>query len=44
MDKAVIPLRKIKKAFADVYDVYSFIMRFFKEPFLPPYEFKEIVR
>lgn len=44
MDKAVVSLRKIKKSFADVYDVYSFIMRFFKEVFLPPYEFKEVVR
>ncbi|HVX26695.1 MAG TPA: ABC transporter permease, partial [Parafilimonas sp.] len=44
MNKAVISFKKIKKVFADVYDVYSFIMRFFKEVFLPPYEFKEVIR
>jgi phospholipid/cholesterol/gamma-HCH transport system permease protein len=44
MNNAVILPRKIKKAFADVYDVYLFILRFFKEVFLPPYEFKEVLR
>ena len=33
-----------KAFFADVYHVYKFIMRFFKEVFLPPYEFKEVLR
>ena len=27
-----------------MYEVYRFIMRFFKEVFLPPYEFKEIIK
>lgn len=44
MDTAVISLKKIKKAFDEVYEVYRFIMRFFKEVFLPPYEFKEIIK
>ena len=44
MDRAVISFKKIRKAFADVFDVYHFIMRFFKEVFLPPYEFKEVIR
>lgn len=44
MDRAVIPFKKIKTTFADVYDVYRFVARFFKEVFLPPYEVKEIVR
>lgn len=35
---------KIRQYFVDVYNVYRFIARFFKEIFLPPYEFKEIVR
>ena len=37
-------LRKVKANFAIVYDVYHFILRFFKEVFLPPYEFKEVLR
>ncbi|MGN6540406.1 MAG: MlaE family ABC transporter permease [Ginsengibacter sp.] len=44
MDAAVISLKRIKKAFDEVYEVYRFIMRFFKEVFLPPYEFKEIIK
>jgi len=44
MDTKVIPFNKIKKAFDEVYEVYRFIMRFFKEAFLPPYEFKEIIK
>jgi|SRR6185503_8787390 len=30
--------------FADLYQVHLFIIRFFKEAFLPPFEFREIVR
>jgi len=30
--------------FADLYKVNLFVLRFFKEAFLPPFEFKEIVR
>jgi phospholipid/cholesterol/gamma-HCH transport system permease protein len=30
--------------FIEVYDVYSFIIRFFKEAFAPPYEFRELVK
>jgi len=30
--------------FVGIYDVYKFIVRFFKEAFLPPYEFREIMR
>jgi len=44
MDATVTSLKKIKKAFDEVYEVYRFIMRFFKEVFLPPYEFKEIIK
>ena len=37
-------LTTIKQFFLDIYDVYRFILRFFKEVFLPPYELKEIAR
>ena len=30
--------------FVDVFDVFSFIVRFFKEAFVPPYEFRELVK
>ncbi|WP_158828290.1 MlaE family ABC transporter permease [Mucilaginibacter lacusdianchii] len=30
--------------FSDVYDVYRFIVRFFKEAFVPPYEFQELLK
>jgi phospholipid/cholesterol/gamma-HCH transport system permease protein len=36
--------RKIRRFFTGIYDVYRFILRFFKEVFVPPFEFKEIVR
>ncbi len=29
--------------FSNIYNVYRFIIRFFKEAFLPPYEFKELI-
>jgi len=44
MDVTVISFKKIKKSFDEVYEVYRFIMRFFREVFLPPYEFKEIIK
>ncbi|GAA4334995.1 ABC transporter permease [Mucilaginibacter gynuensis] len=30
--------------FVNLYDVSKFVVRFFKEAFVPPYEFKEIIR
>ncbi|WP_345951160.1 MULTISPECIES: ABC transporter permease [unclassified Mucilaginibacter] len=30
--------------FVDVYDVFRFIGRFFKEAFVPPYEFRELIK
>lgn len=42
--KKLLPAGKIKQYFIDVHDVFLFIIRFFKEIFLPPYEFKEIIR
>ncbi|GAB2688706.1 ABC transporter permease [Mucilaginibacter koreensis] len=35
---------KFIDTFAGVYDVYQFILRFFKEAFTPPYEFRELIR
>ncbi len=37
-------LQKINDFFVDVYSLYNFILLFFKEFLLPPYELKEIVR
>ncbi len=34
----------IDELFTDIHDVFKFIVRFFREAFLPPYEFKEIIR
>jgi len=34
---------KIDGLFLSLYDVHKFILRFFKEAFTPPYEFKEII-
>src|SRR6266536_3548020 len=36
--------KAIDSFFFDVYTVYKFILRFFKEAFMPPYEFQEIIR
>ena len=36
--------RKLDSFFIEVYAICKFIGRFFKEVFLPPYEFKEIIR
>jgi phospholipid/cholesterol/gamma-HCH transport system permease protein len=36
--------RRLDGFFAGLYDASKFIIRFFKEVFKPPYEFKEIVR
>jgi len=36
--------KKVDVLFIDLAKVYSFLARFFKELFLPPYEFKEVIR
>lgn len=36
--------KKLDKAFINLHNVYSFVARFFREVFLPPYEFKEVVK
>jgi phospholipid/cholesterol/gamma-HCH transport system permease protein len=36
--------QRITRFFTDLYNIYQFIVRFFKEAFSPPYEFKEIIR
>ncbi|MBB6004391.1 ABC transporter permease [Arcicella rosea] len=35
--------KKVDAFFTDIYNVYMFILRFFKEAFSPPFEFKEII-
>jgi len=37
------PLKVMKAFFLNMYDIYQFFLRFFKEAFLPPYEYKEIL-
>jgi phospholipid/cholesterol/gamma-HCH transport system permease protein len=36
--------RRLDRAFLTLHSVYSFVLRFFKEVFFPPYEFGEIIR
>ena len=36
--------KRLDNFFSGVYDVYVFTKQFFKEVFLPPYEFQEIIR
>src|SRR5690606_35813979 len=36
--------KKIDGVFMTLYDVYRFLLRFFKEVLFPPYEFKELVK
>ncbi|AHM61130.1 organic solvents resistance ABC transporter permease [Flammeovirgaceae bacterium 311] len=35
--------KRIDKFFLNLNDIYLFVLRFFKEVFLPPYEFKEVI-
>jgi phospholipid/cholesterol/gamma-HCH transport system permease protein len=43
--KPVSGFRKsLSDFFASLYNINAFIIKFFKEAFLPPYEFKEIIR
>ena len=50
IDNTGVPLKKkaviskgIDSFFLGIYNVYSFIIRFFKQVFSPPFEFKEII-
>jgi phospholipid/cholesterol/gamma-HCH transport system permease protein len=36
--------RKLNNFFTEVYKIHLFIIRFFKEAFVPPFEFKEIIK
>ncbi|TWJ02350.1 phospholipid/cholesterol/gamma-HCH transport system permease protein [Mucilaginibacter frigoritolerans] len=36
--------KKLYNFFAEVYKIHLFIVRFFKEAFMPPFEFKEVIR
>jgi phospholipid/cholesterol/gamma-HCH transport system permease protein len=35
---------RVAEALVDLYNVYRFLLRFFKEAFVPPYEIKELLR
>jgi phospholipid/cholesterol/gamma-HCH transport system permease protein len=41
--KVSVVSKKIDKTLIKLYNIYTFVLRFFKEVFVPPYEFKEIV-
>src|SRR5664279_339622 len=36
--------QRVARFFTGLYNIYQFIIRFFKEAFTPPYEFREIIR
>lgn len=36
--------KRLDRIFGELYNIHAFIMRFFKELFLPPYEGKEIIK
>src|ERR1700744_495406 len=42
--KPAKPRKKLVAFFIKLYDINKFILRFFREAFVPPFEFKEIVR
>ena len=42
-DKKPLISKTIDNFFVDIYNVYQFIIKFFKEVFFPPFEFKEII-
>jgi phospholipid/cholesterol/gamma-HCH transport system permease protein len=37
------PITVMKAFFLRMYDIYRFFLRFFKEAFIPPYEYKEVL-
>ncbi|MEP0712724.1 ABC transporter permease [Algoriphagus sp.] len=43
-DRKPLLSKKIDKFFTGLADAWNFVRRFFKEVFLPPYEFKEVVQ
>ena len=42
--KKVPKFKRLSGFFTDLYKIHQFVLRFFKEAFLPPYEFKEVIR
>jgi phospholipid/cholesterol/gamma-HCH transport system permease protein len=40
----ILITKKTDQFFTDLYSGFQFILRFFKEVFVPPYEFKEIIK
>ena len=43
-DRKPLLSKKIDKFFAGLADAWNFVRRFFKEVFIPPYEFREVVQ
>jgi phospholipid/cholesterol/gamma-HCH transport system permease protein len=43
-DKNFIITKNIDSFFIEIYRVCGFVKRFFKELFIPPYEFQEVMR
>ncbi|MGY6521301.1 MAG: MlaE family ABC transporter permease [Mongoliitalea sp.] len=43
-DKKPVLSKKLDKFFLGLYNAFSFVKRFFKEVWFPPYEFREILR
>lgn len=39
-----VTTRRLDGLFTDIYGIYSFILKFFREAFLPPYELKEFIK
>src|SRR5215831_13926128 len=39
-----LPPKRSSLFFVNIYNVYKFILDFFKEVFVPPYEFREVTR
>ncbi len=42
--KSITLINMLDNFFSDIYIIYLFILRFFKEAFIPPYNFKEITK
>jgi phospholipid/cholesterol/gamma-HCH transport system permease protein len=39
----IFPGKGMKAFFLRIYDIYRFMLRFFREAFVPPYEYKEVI-
>lgn len=44
LSSKILITKKTDQFFTDLYSGFQFVLRFFKEVFVPPYEFKEIIK